>query len=112
MAASFLALTNSRFFVECSVMAMRCWGEDSDALRLNVSATELGPAPTLALRFLGSDFFSHESNLEPTVATEARTRASLRFRRTDLPRFQIPDVGFQISDVRFQIPDFRSESLI
>jgi len=49
--ASFLGLTILRLFVECRATALGCWGEDSNLLRLKVSANRFEAGPNPASRF-------------------------------------------------------------
>jgi hypothetical protein len=51
-------LTISKLFVECRATALGCWGEDSNLLRLKVSANRFEAGPNPASRFLEVHFFA------------------------------------------------------
>ena len=52
--ASFFALTNFKLRLKFLPTALGCWGEDSDHLRLNVSANRCEAGPNPASRFFSS----------------------------------------------------------
>ncbi len=49
-----VALTDCVFSINIAPMAMGCWGEDSDPLRLNVSANRHEAGPNPASRFFNT----------------------------------------------------------